>query len=318
LSEPAGFPSQVHIYGPVPSRRLGYSLGVDILPYKTCTLDCVYCQLGPTPETTERAGSFFEEQEILSQIQDAVTSSQGRIDYVTFSGSGEPTLNAGLGSLIRKIKAMTDIPVAVLTNSTLLTLQEVRQALMEADLVVPSLAAATQEAFERVNRPHPSLEVRDIIQSLVRFRQEYRGQLWLEVMLVAGINDSPEHIQELKETAAAIHPDRVQLNTVVRPPAEGFAQALTQERMEEIREIFGPEAEIIADFSDDPRLSGREAVEAAIVDLVKRRPVTLTDLANSLGLHRNEIIKYLDLLRKDDKIRVVFHKGRKYYEPSGE
>jgi wyosine [tRNA(Phe)-imidazoG37] synthetase (radical SAM superfamily) len=318
LSEPAGFPSQVHIYGPVPSRRLGYSLGVDILPYKTCTLDCVYCQLGPTPETTDRAGCFFEEQDILSQIQDAVTPSRGRIDYITFSGSGEPTLNAGLGSLIRKIKAMTDIPVAVLTNGTLLTREEVRQALMEADLVVPSLDAATQEVFERVNRPHPCLEVRDIIQSLIRFRQEYRGRFWLEVMLVAGINDSPEHIRELKEAAASIHPDRVQLNTVVRPPAEGFARALTQERMEEIREIFGPGAEIIADFSDEPRVSGREAVEAAIVDLVKRRPVTLTDLANSLGLHRNEVIKHLDLLRKDDKIRVVFHKGRKYYEPSGE
>ncbi|MGB2905539.1 MAG: radical SAM protein [Candidatus Aminicenantaceae bacterium] len=318
MSEPAGFPSQVHIYGPVPSRRLGYSLGVDILPYKTCTLDCVYCQLGPTPETTDRAGCFFEEQEILSQIQDAVTPSRGRIDYITFSGSGEPTLNAGLGSLIRKIKAMTDIPVAVLTNGTLLTREEVRQALMEADLVVPSLDAATQEVFERVNRPHPCLEVRDIIQSLIRFRQEYRSRFWLEVMLVAGINDSPEHIRELKEAAASIHPDRVQLNTVVRPPAEGFARALTQERMEEIREIFGPEAEIIADFSDEPRVSGREAVEAAIVDLVKRRPVTLTDLANSLGLHRNEVIKHLDLLRKDDKIRVVFHKGRKYYEPSGE
>lgn len=318
MSEPAGFPSQVHIYGPVPSRRLGYSLGVDILPYKTCTLDCVYCQLGPTPETTDRAGCFFEEQEILSQIQDAVTPSRGRIDYITFSGSGEPTLNTGLGSLIRKIKAMTDIPVAVLTNSTLLTREEVRQALMEADLVVPSLDAATQDVFERVNRPHPSLEVKDIIQSLIRFRKEYQGRLWLEVMLVAGINDSPEHIRELKEAAAAIHPDRVQLNTVVRPPAEGFARAMTQERMEEIREIFGPEAEIIADFSDDPRLSGLEAVGAAIVDLVKRRPVTLTDLANSLGLHRNEVIKHLDLLRKDDKIRVVFHKGRKYYEPPGE
>jgi len=318
LSEPAGFPSQVHIYGPVPSRRLGYSLGVDILPYKTCTLDCVYCQLGPTPETTDRAGCFFEEQEILSQIQEAVSPSRGRIDYITFSGSGEPTLNAGLGSLIRKIKAMTDIPVAVLTNGTLLTRKEVRQALMEADLVVPSLDAATQEMFERVNRPHPSLKVRDIIQSLIRFRQEYQGRLWLEVMLVAGINDSPEHIRDLKEAAAAIHPDRVQLNTVARPPAEGFARALTQERMEEIREIFGPEAEIIADFSGDPRLSSLEAVGAAIVDLVKRRPVTLTDIANSLGLHRNEAIKHLDLLRKDDKIRVVFHKGRKYYEPLGE
>lgn len=318
MSEPAGSSSRIHIYGPVPSRRLGYSLGVDILPYKTCTLDCVYCQLGPTAEATDRAGCFFEERELLSQIQDAVTSSRGRIDYITFSGSGEPTLNSGLGSLIRKIKAMTDIPVAVLTNSTLLTREEVRQALMEADLVVPSLDAATPDVFKKVNRPHASLEIRDIIQGLIRFRKEFRGQFWLEVMLVAGINDSPEHIRELKEAAAAIHPDRVQLNTVVRPPAEGFARPLTQERMEEIREIFGPEAEIIADFSEDPRLSDLETVGAAIVDLVKRRPATLTDLANSLGLHRNEVIKHLNILMGSNEIRIVYHKGRKYYEPSAE
>ena len=137
-------------------------------------------------------------------------------------------------------------------------------------------------------------------------------------MLVAGINDSPEHIRELKEAAAAIHPDRVQLNTVVRPPAEGFARPLTQERMEEIREIFGPEAEIIADFSEDPRLSDLETVGAAIVDLVKRRPATLTDLANSLGLHRNEVIKHLNILMGSNEIRIVYHKGRKYYEPSAE
>ena len=318
MSEPAGFPSQAHIYGPVPSRRLGYSLGVDILPYKTCTLDCIYCQLGTTSETTDRAGCFFEEQELLSQIQAAVTSSQGRIDYITFSGSGEPTLNAGLGSLIHKIKAMTDIPVAVLTNSTRLTREEVRQALREADLVIPSLDAATPDVFERVNRPHASLDIRDIIQSLILFRREFRGRFWLEVMLVAGINDAPDHIRELKEAADAIHPDKIQINTVVRPPAEGYARPLTPERMEEIRMIFGPKAEIIADFVREPRLSGREAVGAAIVDLVKRRPATLNDLANSLGLHRNEIIKHLDLLRKDGKIRIVSHKGRQYYEPSGD
>jgi wyosine [tRNA(Phe)-imidazoG37] synthetase (radical SAM superfamily) len=300
----------------VPSRRLGYSLGVDFLPYKTCTLDCVYCQLGPTPETTDRAGCFFEEEDVLSQVQGAVASARGRIDYITFSGSGEPTLNAGLGSLIRKIKAATDIPVAVLTNSTLMTREEVRQALMEADLVVPSLDAATQDVFEEVNRPHASLKIRDIIQGLIRFREGFQGRVWLEVMLVAGINDSATHIRKLKEAAAAIQPDRIQLNTVVRPPAEGFARPLTKERMEEIREIFGPEAEIIADFSSDPRLADQETIGAAIVDLVKRRPATLADLANSLGLHRNEIIKHLTDLKENGKIRVVTHKGRHYYEPS--
>ncbi len=317
MSEPADFAPQVHVYGPVPSRRLGYSLGVDILPYKTCTLDCVYCQLGPSPETTTRTGTYFSEAEILNQIRNAIESAKGRIDYVTFSGSGEPTLHAGLGSLILGIKDMTDIPVAVLTNGTLLTREEVRHALSGADLVVPSLDAVAQEVFEKVNRPHPSLVVRDIIQGLIQFRHEYRGQIWLEIMLVAGINDSEDHIRELQAVTEAIKPDRVQLNTVVRPPAEGFAHALTQEKLEEIREAFGPRAEIIANFSDLPRRAGDESAEDAIFDLIKRRPATLTDLANALGLHRNELIKHLNLLKEKERIRVVYHKGRKYYEPAG-
>lgn len=315
MGKSADTSARIHVYGPVPSRRLGYSLGVDILPYKTCSLDCVYCQLGRTPETTVDAQAFFDEEEILSQIKAKIAEFK-KIDFITFSGSGEPTLHAGLGSLIRRIKDLTDIPVAVLTNGTRLMRNDVRQALLAADLVVPSLDAVTQDIFEKVNRPHPSVKISDVIQGLARFRSKYTGRIWIEVMLVAGINDSPEHIAKLADVIQQISPDKVQLNTVVRPPAEQFARALDREGLEEIQAQLGPNAEIIADFSERPQLSQEKDTGSAILAYVKRRPATLTDLANSLGRHRNEVIKHLDLLLEDRRLKVVFHKGRKYYEPA--
>jgi wyosine [tRNA(Phe)-imidazoG37] synthetase (radical SAM superfamily) len=161
--------SRIHIYGPVPSRRLGYSLGVDILPSKTCTLDCIYCQLGPTPKKTVQRKNYYEQETIIAQIQDVLNSDK-RIDYITFSGSGEPTLNKILKKLIRDIKKITPIPVAVLTNATLLTEERVRKDLLDADLVVPSLDAVTQSLFAQVNRPHASLKIDNIIRGLKAFR----------------------------------------------------------------------------------------------------------------------------------------------------
>src|SRR4030042_1638360 len=177
-----------HIYGPVPSRRLGFSMGVDILPYKTCSFDCIYCQLGRTGRRSGRRGHFFSSRDILHQIKQAIARSP-RIDHITFSGSGEPTLNTGIGDIIRKIKKMTDIPVAVLTNSSFLSRKAARRAPRAAALVVPSLDAATAAAFRRVNRPLPSLKVEDIVGALAMFRREFTGQSWLAIMLVKGIND---------------------------------------------------------------------------------------------------------------------------------
>ncbi len=305
---------QIHVYGPVPSRRLGYSLGVDILPYKTCSLNCVYCQLGPSSTTTDQVKNFFNHEEILAQIKEAVSSGR-RIDTITFSGSGEPTLNTLLGSLIPQIKQATGIRVAVLTNSTLLTRGPVRRALMSADLVIPSLDAVAQDVFEKINRPHISLQIEDIIAGLARFCREFKGKVWIEIMLVAGINDSPDHIRKLKQILATLNPDKVQLNTVVRPPAEDFALALSQEKLESIQRILGPKSEIIADFADSSREPAAQDVGEAILALLKRRPATLIDLANSLGMHRNEILKFLNPLLERKKIQAVFHKGHRYYEP---
>jgi wyosine [tRNA(Phe)-imidazoG37] synthetase (radical SAM superfamily) len=304
-----------HIYGPVPSRRLGFSLGVDIIPYKTCTLDCIYCQLGATTQKTFQRKPYFTEREIVSQVEKAVNSGQ-RIDYITFSGSGEPTLNTLLGPIIRKIKKKTNIPVAVLTNGTLLCQEDVRKDLLAADLVVPSLDAATQEVFEQTNRPHSSLKIQSIIEGQKKFRQEFKGEVWLEILLVSGVNDSPDHIQKLKEAADKIRPDKIHLNTVIRPPAQESAHPLTPKEMEKIRDILGERAKIIAEFDKIQHFPGLNNLKETILAMIQRRPVTLSDMAASLGKHKNELIKTLDRLLKERKIKSVLHKGRKYYEPA--
>jgi wyosine [tRNA(Phe)-imidazoG37] synthetase (radical SAM superfamily) len=304
----------LHTYGPVPSRRLGFSLGIDIIPLKTCSLDCIYCQLGSSPKKTFQRKEYFSPSGIVSQIKKKLSSGQ-RIDYITFSGSGEPTLNKTLGKIIRKIKKTTSIPVAVLTNSTLLSQKSTREALMDADLVVPSLDAVTQEIFVKVNRPYPSLNIEEIIQGLREFSQGFKGSIWLEIMLVKGVNDSPSHIRKLKEAIAKIKPEKVQLNTVIRPPAEEFARPLSLRELEKINKVFGKNCEIIAEFSREAQKSTPENLEGAILSLIQRRPVTLADISNSLGKGKNEITRSLDSLFAEGKIKSVIHKGLKYFEP---
>jgi len=303
----------MHIYGPVPSRRLGFSLGIDIIPFKTCTLDCIYCQLGLTIQKTIRRREFFSPSEILSQIKKKLSSGQ-RIDYITFSGSGEPTLNLVLGQLIREIKKITSVPVAVLTNSTLLTRKNVRKVLMPADLVVPSLDAATQAIFHKINRPYKSLKVKEIIDGLSQFRQEFTGSIWLEVMLAKGVNDSLTHIKKLKKAISKIKPDKIQLNTVIRPPAEMFARPLDIKELKKIKNLLEKNCEIIAEFDKKEQIPPSENLEDLILTMIQRRPVTLTDISISLGKHKNEILKYLNFLLKEGKIRSVSHKDRKYFE----
>ena len=303
---------RTYVYGPVPSRRLGFSLGVDILPFKTCTLDCVYCQLGASSRTTVRRKTFFDPKDVLDQVRKAIASG-ARIDHITFSGSGEPTLNRSLGGLIRGIKKMTDIPVAVLTNATLLSRMDVREALRAADVVVPSFDAATPGLFRRVNRPHRSLSLNRTFKGLVEFRRRYKGRIWLEIMLVKGMNDSPAHVRKLKEAIAAIRPDKVQLNTVVRPPAQKNAGPLSASEMEKVREAIGEDCEAVADFPKKAQISAFNSLEAAIQSMVRRRPVTEEDIAASLGSPLDEIRKTLASLVSAKKIRRSSFKGKIYF-----
>ena len=304
-----------NLYGPVPSRRLGFSLGVDFIPFKTCSLDCIYCQLDHVSEKTVTRKDYISPSEILSQIKKIIDSGV-QIDTITFSGSGEPTLNAQIGKLIHDIKQLTKIPVAVLTNSTLLYRKEVREALSAADLVIPSVDAVTQNVFEKVNRPHLSLRISDVISGLKKFCQEFKGEIWIEVLLVKGVNDSSVHLQKLKAVLEELQPQRVQLNTVVRPPAESFASALSLDELEKIKNFIGGRCEIIATFDKTAQDLVEKSEEESILSMIQRRPMTLVDLASSLGLHRNEVMKHLQILDEKGDIRLVRHKGSVYYEPA--
>ncbi|OGD13575.1 MAG: hypothetical protein A2V76_06520 [Candidatus Aminicenantes bacterium RBG_16_63_14] len=300
------------VYGPVASRRLGFSLGVDIIPFKTCTLDCIYCQLGSTGKKSLRRASWFPPKDILAQVKAAVDSGQ-RIDVITFSGSGEPTLSRDIGHLIRAIKRMTRIPVAVLTNGTLLTRKDVRRELGAADIVVPSLDAVPVALFRRVNRPHASLDNGKIVDGLARFREEFRGEIRLEVMLVKGVNDAPIHIEAIKAAAARIRPDRIELNTVVRPPAELRAGALSAAELRKIRNQLGPRTEIVTSFAKRKQAPAAGGLERAILATVGRRPQTQQDISVSLGRRRDEVLKALSSLLGRGRVRKLVRGGKTYF-----
>ncbi|MFQ6039116.1 MAG: radical SAM protein, partial [Candidatus Aminicenantales bacterium] len=246
------------------------------------------------------------------QIQRALECS-GPVDAITFSGSGEPTLYANLGLLIRSIKSLTDLPIAVLTNSTLMTRKAVRNALLEADIVVPSLDGASQQVFERINRPHGSLSVDAIIRSLGEFRKAYPGALWLEILFVKGMNDSDIHIEKLQRAASRIQPDRIQLNTVVRPPACASALPLTRAELKRIQATFGKKSEIIAEIDRTHHVPSPANLEKAVLSILARRPSTLEEMAGSLGKGLEELAEYLEDLHREGKLERLIHRGKKVY-----
>lgn len=271
-----------YVYGAVLSRRLGRSLGVDPVPLKTCNLNCAYCQLGPTPGGRWTEAVYPPLPAVLMEVGEALASAQD-LDFVTISGSGEPMLYGDIAELIRAIKYMTEAPVAVVTNGTLLTSQPAREALYQADVVLPSLDAADNRTFNRIVRPPGGLSVEQVIAGLATFRRHFAGQIWLEIMLVCGLNDQPEQLERLKDAMDLILPDRIHLNTVVRPPAVESARPVSPERMAAIAAYFGPCCEVIAECpSTAPRPHG-EAPAERIAGIVTRHPATLSELAVTLG-----------------------------------
>ncbi|MCJ7545911.1 MAG: radical SAM protein [Deltaproteobacteria bacterium] len=303
-----------YTYGPVPSRRLGLSLGVDLVPKKICTYNCIYCQIGrPTLQTVERK-EYVPARSILLDVEQSLQEWGAKIDYIAISGSGEPTLNSAIGEIIQGIKKLTTTSVAVITNSSLLHLEEVRQALRAADVVMPSLDAVTPSVFQTINRPLPFLEIEQIIQGLAAFRGEYKGQIWLEILLCRGINDAGEEIERMREAIHIIRPDKVQLNTVVRPGVEDYAAALSPDQMEQIKNALGADVEIIAEFEGDGHRMPQEAIEERVIRIIQRRPETPDDLAKALGLNDLEIAKILDKLAKEGKVTYRVFNQRVYYE----
>jgi len=323
-----------YIFGPVNSRRLGRSLGIDLFREKICSLNCIYCEVGATACLTCERAEYAPAAAIKAEI-DAFFADQTRaaaVDFVTVTASGEPTLHSGLGAILAHLKRRTEKPVSVLTNGTLLWDAQVRQELAAADVVIPSLDSALPAGFRKIDRPAKCLDLEKIIEGLTVFSQEFAGQIWLEILLVQGINDTDEEVAALCRAAGRMRLDRIQLNTVIRPPLEPFARPLPQERMEEAAAAFrrhdpsrpvdmlsggAAQEEDAAEKKkfDLGTPADRQALLAEIVEMLKRRPCTAADINRVFhagGADRVE--QLLDALIRDGLLRKQIHNGRLYYQ----
>jgi wyosine [tRNA(Phe)-imidazoG37] synthetase (radical SAM superfamily) len=303
-----------HVYGPVPSRRLGRSLGVDLVPFKTCTYDCVYCQLGRTTTKTTERKEYVPVGEVLSELREWLRTGE-TCDYISLAGSGEPTLHSGIGTLIRSIKGMTKIPVAVLTNGSLLFVSEVQDALLEADLVIPSLDAGDAHLFQWVNRPVEAISFDRMVEGLASFTRRFEGEVWLEVLLLEGVTAYPAQVEKIAALVRRIGPARVQLNTASRPPAELFAKPVSEGRILALASPFTGRVDVIM-TREEPGASGGSGPgtgEPTILTLLERRPCTAADVAEGLGIHLNEALKALDHLAVAGTVKTVASADKTFY-----
>jgi wyosine [tRNA(Phe)-imidazoG37] synthetase (radical SAM superfamily) len=307
-----------YVFGPVASRRLGISLGVDIIPFKTCTLDCIYCECGRTTDLTVERQRFVEPRVILEEVKEAVTRNP-HIEYITFSGSGEPTLNKDIGTMISGIKQITPIPIAILTNGTLLYKEVVRKEILQADLVLPSLDAATQDTFALINRPHNELAINTIINGLIDFRKTFKGEIWLEVFIAKDLNDSDRELAEIYRVIKEIRPHRVQLNSLDRPPAYEHVYPVDIDTLERIKEKWQDlpmPVEIIKRIRKREEIASfNRNLENNMLNTIKRRPLTIDDLVTLTGKKRLELFKYLDVLEKEKKIYPRIVGDKIFYAP---
>jgi wyosine [tRNA(Phe)-imidazoG37] synthetase (radical SAM superfamily) len=301
-----------HIFGPVPSRRLGRSLGIDIIPYKTCTFDCVYCECGATTNKTCERREFFPLDDILSELERRLSEMPEKPDYLTLSGAGEPTLYARLGELITETKRMSSIPVAVITNSSLIDIASVRDEMLAADTVLPSLDTALERTFLRINRPHERCSLHRIIEGLEKFTADFAGRILLEILLVDGFNTDARNLHALRLAVNRFRVDAVQLNTAVRPGTVRTVGPVDEEALEEAGKLIAPNCEIITDTTARADREDR-AVQEQIVSLVARRPCTADDLHRALGVPMPGVAKILARLTAEGRIASQVQGERTYY-----
>ncbi|MBP8604690.1 MAG: radical SAM protein [Phycisphaerae bacterium] len=301
-----------YLFGPVPSRRLGQSLGVDIIPFKTCTQNCIYCQLGKDAKQTIERRDYVPINAVLEELRQKIEEGL-RADYITISGSGEPTLHIHLGQLIDGIRQLTQIPIAVITNGTLFSRSDVRADCCKADVVLPSLDAGDEDTFKKINLPHKQLDFAVFVEGLRQFRREYTGQFWLEVFLCEGINTDETALSNLKRWIDTINPDKIQINTSVRPVTHPQAVRVPLGKLEQIARFFGPHAEVIADYSKHSSQDTIIPDEEYILKTLQRRPCSLDDLCRGLGLAAEAIQSALDNLLASRKISCDEQHGKKFY-----
>lgn len=311
--------SMKRIFGPVQSRRLGRSLGIDPVPLKTCNWNCVYCQLGRSrPMVSERA-EYIPTQEILDEARQVLDRlALGQVDWVTFVGSGETTLHIHLGALIRKIRAFTDRPIAVITNGSFLFDPQVRRDLGAADAVLPALDAGSPELYRRINRPHPHFPFDRYLRGLIEFRREFAGRLWLELMLLQGLNDTERALLDLRCVVERIQPDRVHLAVPYRPPAEGWVRPAGEEGMMRARAILGEVALVMHPAEGEIRFADQSGLPEAIMGVITRHPMRLVELKRILGGGETEAIEsVLKSLQEEGRAQVVDRLGDRFWVSAG-
>lgn len=304
------------LFGPVPSRRFGRSLGIDLFPLKkTCTFNCIYCEVGTGAPVKDFAD--FDYLPILRELEGFLIDNHDDLpDFITFAGSGEPTLFKKLGELIKGIKSLTDIPVVVLTNGSLFFDKEVRKNCLNCDYLVPSLDAGSEKVFLKINRPHRFFsDYNRYLKGLIEMRKDFPGHFLLEVLLVDGVNTHIEELILLKEKIDLINPDKVQINSVFRPPAERFAKPVGDEIVEKFRKIIGDKAEPVKYYQKNGKslkvLKG-DLLEKVILKTVKIRPCTVSELADSLGVSYALLEREILGLIKQGKIELFDFQGEKH------
>jgi wyosine [tRNA(Phe)-imidazoG37] synthetase (radical SAM superfamily) len=301
----------IAIFGPLTSRRLGRSLGIDLVPTSTCTYDCVYCECGKTISLRIEREEYLSIEQVLAEL-DRYLASHPALDFCTFAGSGEPTLSLSLGRVIRHLKEHTRYPVAVLTNGSLLWQPEVRKDLAAADLLIPTLTTAREETFRFIHRPHPSLHLSTILEGMVAFREECSVEMWLEVFLIPGVNTTAKELYEMRDWIACIRPHRIQLNTRHRPPAESWVQPASTNALRQAKAVFeetGIPVEIIKHPLPAPHIGPRERMHAVLTG----RACTVEEIMESTDLKEEDVRRYLAILEDEGQVEHIYEEGQTLY-----
>ena len=299
------------VFGPVLSKRLGNSLGIDVIPHKTCSYNCIYCQLGSEENTITDLTNYYSVDEIIYELKEALLNNKN-IDYITFTGSGEPTLYKDLKKLIYEIKQITDIPVCIITNGSLLYKQEMRSNLLLADLIIPSLDAGNEETFKLIDNPNKEIDFDKMVEGLIEFKKVFKGEYWLEIFLLKDINDNEDELDDIIKIVKKIKPDRIQLITATRRVANEKAKALSDEELKKIKKYFNSKCDIeidIPNISENHKGNTRILTEDDIVNFLIRQPDTAYIIAKSFNENERKVKELLDLLIKKNKVREEIVNG---------
>lgn len=300
-----------YLFGPVPSRRFDRSLGVDLVHMKTCTMSCIFCQIGRTEHPTTVRDEYVPTDEVTHELSQWFKE-KIEADYITLSGSGEPTLHTRFGDVLQFVKDNSSYKTALLTNGSLLYLPEVRKQAKQADVVKVTLSAWDQESFGHIHQPGKGVEFNNLVEGERALRAEYDGEIWMEVFILAGMNSADEDVRKIAELATTISPDKIHVNTAVRPAAERYAKPVEKNRLDEIAHILGPKAEVIAEY-DPTDTTPFQFNEKEILAMLERRPCTAQQIADVFALHINEVSKYTTMLLESGKIHSERRNDKVYF-----